>query len=43
MLAELDAAGVFAVRRAVPVVAAALKTSRSTLYALLADLRRSRP
>nr|WP_311132561.1 PAS domain-containing protein [Nonomuraea gerenzanensis] len=43
VLAELDAAGVFAVRRAVPVVAGALRTSRSTLYALLADLRRSRP
>ncbi|GAA2207579.1 PAS domain-containing protein [Nonomuraea monospora] len=43
VLAELDAAGVFAVRRAVPFVAGALRTSRSTLYALLADLRRSRP
>ncbi|MEV4176889.1 PAS domain-containing protein [Nonomuraea sp. NPDC049709] len=43
VLAELDQAGVFAVRRAVPVVAGALKTSRSTLYALLAELRRSRP
>ncbi|MGR6917750.1 helix-turn-helix transcriptional regulator [[Actinomadura] parvosata] len=43
LLAELDAAGVFAVRRAVPVVAGALKISRSTLYALLAEHRRSRP
>ncbi|MFI7611547.1 transcriptional regulator [Nonomuraea terrae] len=41
VLAELDEAGVFAVRRAVPVVAAALRISRSTLYALLSDLRRT--
>ncbi|MGV9302485.1 helix-turn-helix transcriptional regulator [Nonomuraea sp. NPDC003727] len=39
VLTELDAAGVFAVRRAAPVVAGALKVSRSTLYALLAELK----
>ncbi|WP_328807957.1 helix-turn-helix transcriptional regulator [Nonomuraea antri] len=39
VLAELDRAGILAVRRAAPAVAAALKTSRSTLYALLAELR----
>ncbi|MFI7107632.1 transcriptional regulator [Nonomuraea sp. NPDC050227] len=43
VLAELDQAGVFTVRRAPSVVAGALRTSRSTLYALLAELRRSRP
>ncbi|MEV8097188.1 PAS domain-containing protein [Kitasatospora sp. NPDC085879] len=42
VLAELDRAGVFGVRRAVPVVATALKASRSTVYALLADLRSPR-
>ncbi|PZG17387.1 hypothetical protein C1J01_18215 [Nonomuraea aridisoli] len=41
VLAELDEAGIFAVRRAVPVVASALRISRSTLYALLSDLRRT--
>ncbi|MFJ3934516.1 transcriptional regulator [Streptomyces sp. NPDC090029] len=39
VLARLDEAKVFAVRRATPVVAAALRVSRSTLYSLLADLR----
>jgi predicted transcriptional regulator YheO len=39
VLAELDHAGVFEVRRAIPVVAAALRASRSTVYALLAELR----
>ncbi|WP_051969800.1 helix-turn-helix transcriptional regulator [Kitasatospora azatica] len=39
VLRELDAAGVFTVRRAVPVVATALRVSRSTLYALLGELR----
>ncbi|GAA1090070.1 MULTISPECIES: PAS domain-containing protein [Kitasatospora] len=39
VLADLDRAGVFSVRRAVPVVATALKASRSTVYALLADLK----
>ncbi|GAA0590829.1 PAS domain-containing protein [Kutzneria viridogrisea] len=39
VLAELDHAGVFTVRKAVPVVARALHVSRSTLYALLAELR----
>jgi predicted transcriptional regulator YheO len=42
VLAELDRAGVFAVRRAVPVVAVALRASRSTVYALLADLKARR-
>ncbi|MER6397301.1 transcriptional regulator [Kitasatospora sp. NPDC059973] len=39
VLRELDRAGVLAVRRAVPAVATALKVSRSTVYALLAELR----
>ncbi|GGO97839.1 helix-turn-helix transcriptional regulator [Wenjunlia tyrosinilytica] len=39
VLTELDRAGVFAFRRAVPVVAGALKASRSTVYALLAELK----
>ncbi|MFF7183088.1 PAS domain-containing protein [Streptomyces sp. NPDC008121] len=39
VLARLDEAKVFAVRRAAPVVAAALRVSRSTLYGLLAELR----
>ncbi|MER6917206.1 PAS domain-containing protein [Streptomyces sp. NPDC000594] len=38
----LDEAGVFAVRRAVPVVAGALGSSRSTVYALLAECRAER-
>jgi D-arginine utilization repressor len=42
VLAALDQAGVFAVRRAVPVVAGALRTSRSTVYSLLAELRARR-
>jgi predicted transcriptional regulator YheO len=42
VLAELDRAGVFTVRRAVPVVASALKVSRSTVYALLTDLKARR-
>jgi predicted transcriptional regulator YheO len=42
VLAELDQAGVFAVRRAVPFVAGALKVSRSTVYALLAELKDQR-
>jgi predicted transcriptional regulator YheO len=36
---ELDEARVFAVRRAVPVVAEALRVSRSTVYGLLTQLR----
>ncbi|RSN05579.1 hypothetical protein DMB42_26855 [Nonomuraea sp. WAC 01424] len=43
VLAELAGAGIFAVRRATGVVAGVLQISRSTLYALLAELRRSRP
>ncbi|MGW6918216.1 helix-turn-helix transcriptional regulator [Kitasatospora sp. NPDC054939] len=39
VLQELDTAGVFAVRRAVPVVAHALRVSRSTVYTLLAELK----
>ncbi|MER7578604.1 PAS domain-containing protein [Kitasatospora sp. NPDC097691] len=39
VLHELDQAGVFAVRRAVPVVATALRISRSTAYSLLAELK----
>lgn len=42
VLAELDQAGIFAVRRAVPVVAGALRASRSTVYALLAELKAPR-
>lgn len=38
----LDGAGVFAVRRAVPFVAGALHTSRSTVYALLSEHRAPR-
>ncbi|GGU74632.1 hypothetical protein GCM10010211_45640 [Streptomyces albospinus] len=41
VLARLDEAKVFAVRRATPVVARALRVSRSTLYGLLAELRAS--
>ncbi|MER5865176.1 PAS domain-containing protein [Kitasatospora sp. NPDC002040] len=40
VLGELDRAGVFAVRRAAPVVAEALRVSRSTVYALLTELKR---
>jgi predicted transcriptional regulator YheO len=39
VLARLDEAGVFAVRRAAPVVAGVLLVSRSTVYDLLAELR----
>ncbi|MEV4755170.1 PAS domain-containing protein [Micromonospora sp. NPDC049559] len=39
VLAELDQAGIFTVRRAAPVVAQALQVSRSTVYALLAETR----
>ncbi|MFJ1706954.1 transcriptional regulator [Kitasatospora sp. NPDC088346] len=39
VLARLDEAEVFAVRRAAPVVARALGVSRSTLYGQLAELR----
>ncbi len=43
VLARLDEAKVFAVRRATPVVANALRVSRSTLYGLLAELRAADP
>ncbi|WP_328793080.1 MULTISPECIES: helix-turn-helix transcriptional regulator [unclassified Streptomyces] len=39
VLSRLDEARVFAVRRATPVVAGALRVSRSTVYGLLAELR----
>ncbi|MFD3470674.1 transcriptional regulator [Streptomyces sp. NPDC058682] len=39
VLGRLDEARVFAVRRATPVVAGALRVSRSTIYGLLAELR----
>ncbi|MGZ9928280.1 helix-turn-helix transcriptional regulator [Streptomyces sp. NC-S4] len=39
VLGRLDEARVFAVRRAAPVVAGALRVSRSTVYGLLAELR----
>ncbi|MFI6448075.1 transcriptional regulator [Kitasatospora sp. NPDC050543] len=39
VLARLEEAKVFAVRRAVPVVAGVLRISRSTLYGLQAELR----
>ncbi|MET7298590.1 helix-turn-helix domain-containing protein [Embleya sp. NPDC005575] len=42
VVGRLDDAGVFAVRRAVPLVAGALKASRSTLYTLLAEHRAQR-
>ncbi|WP_020670092.1 helix-turn-helix transcriptional regulator [Amycolatopsis nigrescens] len=42
VLAELDRLGVFDVRRAAPLVARALRISRSGLYALLAELRDQR-
>ncbi|WP_406002878.1 transcriptional regulator [Streptomyces sp. NBC_00829] len=42
VLARLEDAGVFAVRRAAPVVARALQISRSTIYGLLAERRTSR-
>jgi predicted transcriptional regulator YheO len=42
VITELDRAGVFAVRRAVPVVASALSASRSTVYALLGEARAHR-
>ncbi|MFG2860838.1 transcriptional regulator [Streptomyces sioyaensis] len=41
VLARLEEAKVFAVRRAAPVVAGTLRVSRSTLYGLLAELRAS--
>ncbi|MFE3328942.1 transcriptional regulator [Streptomyces sp. NPDC059176] len=39
VIGRLDEAGVFSVRRAAPAVAAALKASRSTIYALLSEHR----
>jgi D-arginine utilization repressor len=40
VLRELDRARVFTVRRAAPVVAQALRVSRSTVYGLLTEVRR---
>ncbi|MER5852692.1 helix-turn-helix domain-containing protein [Streptomyces sp. NPDC002012] len=42
VLGRLDEARVFAVRRATPAVAGALRVSRSTVYGLLAELRAPR-
>jgi predicted transcriptional regulator YheO len=42
IIGRLEEAGVFAVRRAAPVVAGALRVSRSTVYGLLAELRAPR-
>jgi len=42
VLAELSEAGVFAIRRSVPAVALALKTSRATVYSLLSELKNPR-
>ncbi|WP_078911719.1 helix-turn-helix transcriptional regulator [Streptomyces sp. NRRL WC-3742] len=39
VLRELDRAGVLSVRRAAPAVATALRVSRSTVYALIAELK----
>ncbi|GLW09178.1 hypothetical protein Misp01_43070 [Microtetraspora sp. NBRC 13810] len=39
VLAELDRAGIFGMRGAAPVVARALRVSRSSLYTLLTELR----
>ncbi|WP_371493982.1 PAS domain-containing protein [Kitasatospora sp. NBC_00374] len=43
VLGRLDEARVFAVRRAAPVVAGALRVSRSTVYGLLSELREPAP
>lgn len=43
ILRELDGVGVLAVRRSVPVTATALGVSRSSVYALLAELKRTAP
>ncbi|MGP4020605.1 helix-turn-helix transcriptional regulator [Saccharopolyspora sp. 5N708] len=40
LLARLEGAGVFSQRRSVPVVARALRMSRSTAYQLLAEIRK---
>jgi predicted transcriptional regulator YheO len=42
LLAELDKAGVFSHRRSVPVVAQAMRISRSATYQLLAESRKER-
>ncbi|MER8186059.1 PAS domain-containing protein [Kitasatospora sp. NPDC094015] len=42
VLGRLDEERVFAVRRAAPVVAGALRVSRSTVYGLLAEVREAR-
>lgn len=43
VLRELDRSGVLSVRRAAPAVATALRISRSTVYALIAELRSEAP
>jgi len=43
LLQDLDESGVMAVRRIMPVVATALRVSRSSVYSLLADMRRTAP
>jgi predicted transcriptional regulator YheO len=40
LLARLDAAGVFSRQRSIPVVARVLRVSRSTIYQLLAEVRK---
>lgn len=40
LVARLDGAGIFSRRRSVPAVAQALRASRSTVYDLLADVRK---
>jgi predicted transcriptional regulator YheO len=40
LLARLDAAGLFSRQRSVPMVARALRASRSTIYQLLAEVRK---
>jgi predicted transcriptional regulator YheO len=39
LLAQLEAAGIFTHRRSVPVVAQAMRVSRSAVYQLLAEVR----
>lgn len=42
VMTDLEAAGLFAFRRAVPLVAGALHASRSTVYSLLSEIRTRR-
>lgn len=43
LVGQLDAAGIFTQRRSVPVVARALRVSRSAVYQLLAESRKETP